>query len=232
MVELEVEMKEETSTEEKPKLNKKALISDVLYGAVKGLSLAALSTFANLRVEGEENIPYRGKALLTTTSKDGNTVLLDMLILSQATGRKIHFMVHPKIMANKMAGPILKQLGMIRGTRDKEDTEPIEKIFEILNKKGNLVGMTPFGDSEIKVKSMAAIIKFAIAGDAPIIPIAISKEKTKLFNLIPSSGIVVKVGSPIKVAKRLNREKYREERYELAADIINIIDALKSKPEN
>ena len=231
MVEMEVKMKEDEITEEKPKLDKKALISDVLYGAVKGLGLAALTTFANLRIEGKENIPYRGKALLTTTSKDGNTVLLDMLILSQVSSRKIHFMVHPKIMGNKMYGPILKQLGMIRGTRDKEDTEPIEKIFEILNEKGNLVGMTPFGNDEVKIKSMAAIIKFAIAGQAPIIPVAIYYENIKLFNLIPSKGIVVKVGTSIKVEKRLNREKFRDERYELAEDIINIIDSLKAKPE-
>ena len=231
MVEMEVKMKEEESVEEKPKFDKKALISDVLYGAVKGLGLAALTSFANLRVEGEENIPYRGKALLTTTSKDGNTVLLDMLILTQVSSRKIHFMVHPKIMGNKLYGPILKQLGMIRGTRDKEDTEPIEKIFEILNEKGNLVGMTPFGNDEVKIKSMAAIIKFAIAGQAPIIPVAIYYENIKLFNLIPSKGIVVKVGIPITVEKRLNREKFRDERYELAEDIINIIDSLKAKPE-
>ena len=228
---VEVEMKEEENIEEKPKFDKNALIGDVLYGALKGLGLAALTSFANLRVEGAENIPYRGKAFLTTTSKDGNTVLFDMLILTQVSGRKIHFMVHPKIMANKMYGPILKQLGMIRGTRDKEDTEPIEKIFEILNVKGNLVGMTPFGNDEIKIKSMAAIIKFAIVGEAPIIPVAIYYENIKLFNLIPSKGIVVKVGSPIKVEKRLNREKYRDQRYELAEDIINIIDSLKAKPE-
>ena len=228
---VEVEMKEEENIEEKPRFDKNALIGDVLYGALKGLGLAALTSFANLRVEGEGNIPYRGKAFITTTSKDGNTVLLDMLILTQVSGRKIHFMVHPKIMANKAYGPILKQLGMIRGTRDKEDTEPIEKIFEILNDKKNLVGMTPFGNDEIKIKSMAAIIKFAIVGEAPIIPVAIYYENIKLFKLIPSKGIVVKVGTPIKVEKRLNREKYRDERYELAEDIINIIESLKAKPE-
>ena len=79
---------------------------------------------------------------------------------------------------------------------------------------------------------MAAIIKFAVAGEAPIIPIAIFSEKTKLFNMIPAKGLVVKAGTPIKVDKRLTREKYRDQRYELAEDIINIIDSLKAKPEN
>ena len=217
--------------EEKPKFDTKGLMGDALYGAVKGIGLAALKAFTNLRIEGEDNIPYIGKAILTTISKN---VMRDMLIISQITGRKIHFMLHPKIMKHQIAGPILKTLGMIRGTESKEDTEPIDKIFEILNKKGNLVAMTPEArfDREVQVKSMAAIIKFAVAGEAPIIPIAIFSEKTKLFNMIPANGLVVKAGTPIKVENRLTREKYRDQRYELAEDIINIIDSLKAKPEN
>jgi hypothetical protein len=50
--------------------------------------------------------------------------------------------------------------------------------------------------------------------------------------MIPAKGLVVKAGTPIKVEKRLTREKYRDQRYELAEDIINIIDSLKAKPEN
>jgi len=49
-------------------------------------------------------------------------------------------------------------------------------------------------------------------------------EKTKM-------GIKVKVGKPIPVSKNLNREKYRDQRYELAEDIVNIIDSLKYTPE-
>ncbi len=222
----------ETTTvqDEKPRLDKKEVMSDVLYTAVKGIGLAALKAFTNLRIEGEENIPYIGKAILTTISKN---VMRDMLVISQATGRKIHFMLSPKIMKHAVAGPILKTLGMIRGTRDKEDTEPIEKIFEILNEKGDLVAMTPEArfDREVQIKSLAAIIKFAIVGEASIIPIAIFGESTKLFNIIPAKGLVVKVGTPLNVDKRLNREKYRAQRYELAEDIINIIDTLKERPE-
>ena len=94
MVEMEVEMKEEEKeeiTEEKPKLDKNALIGDVLYGAVKGLGMAALTTFANLRVEGEENMPYRGKGLITTTSKDGKPMHGlngDILVWNPVTKRR------------------------------------------------------------------------------------------------------------------------------------------------
>ena len=122
---------------------------------------------------------------------------------------------------------------MIRGTENKDDTEPIDKVFQIINEKGDLVAMTPEAkyDRDIQVKSVAGIIKFAVAANAPIIPIAVTGEKTKLFNLIPIEGIKVKVGKPIPVPKNLNREKFRDQRYALAEDIVNIIDSLKYTPE-
>ncbi len=216
--------------EEGDKLNPKVIAFDVLYGAVKGLSGLFFKAFMDLKIEGKENIPLRGKAILTTITPN---IIRDMLIIAQVTGRKIHFMLDPKLMKHQLAGPVLKSLGMIRGTESKEDTEPIEKVFEILNEKGDLVGMTPESrhDREVQVKSMAAIIKFAIAGDAPIIPVAISTHKTKILNMFTGDGVKVKIGSPLRVEKRLNREKHRAERYELAEDIINIIESLKEVPE-
>ncbi len=227
-------MSESTNTEikdEGDKLNPKVIAFDMLYGAVKGLSGLFFKAFMDLKIEGKENIPFRGKAILTTITPN---VIRDMLIIAQVSGRKIHFMLDPKLMKHQIAGPVLKSLGMIRGTENKEDTEPIEKVFEILNEKGDLVGMTPEArhDREVQIKSMAAIIKFAIAGDAPIIPIAISTEKTKILNMFTGDGLKVKIGSPLRVEKRLNREKNRAERYELAEDIINIIESLKEVPES
>lgn len=226
-------MSEIESPEVKPegdKLNPKVIATDILYGAVKGFSGLFFKAFMDLKIEGQENIPIRGKAILTTVAKN---IIRDMLIISQVTGRKIHFMLDPKLMKHQIAGPVLKSLGMIRGTESKEDTEPIDKVFEILNEKGDLVGMTPESrhDREVQIKSMAAIIKFAVAASAPIIPIAITTGKTKILNMFTGDGIKVKVGAPLKVEKRLTREKYRAERYELAEDIINIIEKLGEKSE-
>ncbi len=223
-------VEEQVVSEDSDKLNPKVIATDILYGAVKGLSGLFFQAFMNLRIEGKDNVPIRGKAILTTVAKD---IIRDMLIISQVSGRKIHFMLDPKMMKHQILGPVLKSLGMIRGTESKEDTEPIEKVFEILNQKGDLVAMTPEAkrDREVQVKTMAAIIKFAIAADAPIIPIAIIQDKAKILNMFTGTAIKVKVGNPLQVEKRLNREKYRAERYELAEDIINIIEKLAETPE-
>jgi len=218
-------VEEQVVSEDPNKLNPKVIATDVLYGAVKGLSGLFFKAFMNLRIEGKDNIPVRGKAIVTTVAYD---MIRDMLILSQVTGRKIHFMITPKMMKHQILGPVLKSLGMIKGTESKEDTEPIEKLFEILNQKGDLVGMTPEGkrDREMQVKQMAAIIKFAITTDSPIIPIAITMEKAKILNMFTGDAIKITVGTPLRVEKRLNRDKYRNERYELAEDIIKIIEKL------
>ncbi|MFW9946811.1 MAG: lysophospholipid acyltransferase family protein [Candidatus Odinarchaeota archaeon] len=226
----EVTQEPEPETKGKDKLFSKDLLNDVLYASVKGLSWAGLSLFTNLKIDGKENIPLRDKAILTTIS---DNALRDMAIISQVSGRRIHFMVHHKLMSHQIYGPLLKALGMFRSTYDKEDTEPIDKVFHYLNEVGDLVAMTPESklDSETQLKAMAGIIKFAVAGGAPIIPLAIYTEKTKLFNMIKIDGIRVKIGTPLKVEKHLNRDKFRAQRYELAEDILKIIESLKVVPE-
>ncbi|MHA2123551.1 MAG: lysophospholipid acyltransferase family protein [Promethearchaeota archaeon] len=223
-------VEEQVVSEDSDKLNPKIIAFDALYGAVKGLSGLFFKALINLRIKGQENIPIRGKAIVTTVAGD---IIRDMLIIAQISGRKIHFMIDPKMMKHQILGPVLKSLGMIRGTESKDDTEPIEKIFDILNNKGDLVGMTPEGkrDREVQIKSMAAIIKFAIATESPIIPLAIIQEKAKILNMFTGDSIRVKVGTPLRVEKRLNREKNRAERYELAEDIINIVEKLAEVPD-
>ena len=221
---------EEKETKEKGKAGSKDLMKDILYAAAKGLGGFGLEAFADLKIEGKNNVPIIGKAILTTVS---DNAMRDMAIISQVSGRRIHFMVYHKLMKHQLYGPVLKSLGMFRSTLDKDDTVPIDKVFHYLNEVGDLVAMTPESKltPEVQIKAMAGIIKFAVAAMAPIIPIAIYTEKAKILNTIDTTGIRVKIGTPLKVEKRLTREKYRNERYELAEDIINIIDSLKVRSE-
>ncbi len=213
------------------KFNKKELMSNILYSAAKGIGGLALKAFTNLRVEGKENVPMRGKAIITTISQD---TIRDIFIISQISGRKIHFVLSPKLMKHQIAGPILKTMGMIRSTTSKDDQEPIDKAYKILNEDGDLLAMTPQAkyERDVQIKSMAAIIKFGIMVKADLIPVAISSDDIKLFNFIATQGLIIRVGTPIKLDHKLNREKFRDKRYELAEDIINIIDFLKKPEEN
>ena len=46
----------------KEKIVDQGTMLDVLYGAVKGISGLGLSMFSDLKIEGKQNIPLRGKA--------------------------------------------------------------------------------------------------------------------------------------------------------------------------
>ncbi|MFO8018090.1 MAG: hypothetical protein R6U96_05600 [Promethearchaeia archaeon] len=216
------------TTEESAGFDKDELINDLLYGATKGLGKMVSKYVNNLKIEGKGNVPMRGKAILTTISKNA---LRDMVLISQVSGRKIHFMLDPKLMKQKVVGDFLKRLGMFRSTISKDDKEPINKVFKILNKKKELVAMTPeekLGRETI-IKAMASIIKFAIAGDAPIVPVAIYTRTNKILNMIPTSSLVVRVGTPLKLDRKLTRDKYRPKRYKAAEEIVNIIEHLKNE---
>jgi len=131
---------EEKETKEKGKAGSKDLMKDILYAAVKGFGGFGLEAFADLKIEGKNNVPIIGKAILTTVS---DNALRDMAIISQVSGRRIHFMVYHKLMKHQLYGPVLKTLGMFRSTLDKDDTVPIDKVFHYLNEVGDLVAMTP-----------------------------------------------------------------------------------------
>ncbi|MHA1328647.1 MAG: hypothetical protein ACTSRH_15215 [Promethearchaeota archaeon] len=60
----------ESQTEKKEKLIDKDTMLDFLYAGVKGLAGLGLSLFADLKIEGKNNIPLRGKAILTNETSD------------------------------------------------------------------------------------------------------------------------------------------------------------------
>jgi len=219
---------EEKGSDTFEKIGGRENFNKIIYGLTNGVAGLALKAFTDLKIEGKEKIPLHDKAIITTIS---DNVLRDMTAIIQLSGRQIHFMLDPKLIRHQIYGPILKTLGMFRSTESKDDQEPIDKVFEYLNQKNDLVAMTPPSklDEETQVKAMASIIKFAIAGNAPIIPVAVVTRKTKILNIVDIEGLVLRVGNPLEIEKKLNRDKYRDQRYELAEGIVKIIDALKSK---
>lgn len=212
------------------KFSAKGLVGDLLYNTVKNLGGAALKLVNNLEIVGRDNVPHVGKAILTTISADP---MRDMLAISQVSGRKIHFMVDPKLMAQPIAGPLLKTVGMFRSTTSKDDMEPINNVFEILNEKGDLVAMTPEErlGREIHVKSMASIIKFAVSTGATLVPLGIATTHKKLLGLFLVPRLKVLVGEPIALDKKITRGRNRDKRYAKAAEIVDAIMVLRQGPE-
>ena len=197
-------------------------VDEMFYSSVKVLAGLGINNILNFKVEGKENIPIVGKAILVTIA---DNIIADMAVIMHLAERPVHFMLSPKLFETPILSSVLDGLGMYRSTRDKEDMEPVEKTLHYLNEESALVAMTPEAklEPEIQVKTLASIIKFAIAGSAPIIPIAIKGTKSLGWK----KPLSVKVGSPIAIPPDLNREKKRDERYAKAKEIVDLINSMK-----
>lgn len=195
---------------------------EMFYSGVKVIAGLGIQNILEYKVDGKDNIPIVGKAILVTIA---DNVIADMAVVMHLSERPVHFMMSPKIFETPVLSSVLDGLGMYRSTKDKDDMEPVEKTMHYLNEEAALVAMTPEAklEPEMQVKTLASIIKFAIAGNAPIIPIAIKGTKSLGWK----KPLSVKVGAPIPIPADLNREKKRDERYAKAKEIVDLINSMK-----
>ncbi len=197
-------------------------IDEMFYSGVKTVAGLGIQNILDYKVDGKDNIPIVGKAILVTIA---DNVIADMAVVMQLTDRPVHFMMSPKLFETPVLSSVLDGLGMYRSTKDRDDMEPVTKTMHYLNEEAALVAMTPEAkaEPEVQVKTLASIIKFAIAGSAPIIPIAIKGTKSLGWK----KPLSVKVGVPIPIPADLNREKKRDERYAKAKEIVDLINSMK-----
>jgi 1-acyl-sn-glycerol-3-phosphate acyltransferase len=195
---------------------------EMFYSGVKVVAGLGIQNILDYKVEGKDNIPIVGKAILVTIA---DNVIFDMAAVMHLSERPVHFMLSAKMFKTPVLGSVLDGLGMYRSTIDKDDMEPVQKTMHYLNEEAALVAMTPEEklEPEVQVKTLASIIKFAIAGGAPIIPVAIHGTKSLGWK----KPLLIKVGTPIPIPAELNREKKRDERYAKAKEIVDLIHSMK-----
>jgi len=195
---------------------------EMFYSGVKAIAGLGIQNILSYKVEGKENIPIMGKAILLTIA---DNVIADIAAIMNLSERPVHFMVSAKMFETPVLGSVLDGLGMYRSTTNKDDLEPVQKTLHYLNEEAALVAMTPEAklDPELQIKTVASIMKFAIVAKAPIIPVAISGTKSLGWK----KQLLVKVGAPIPIPNELNRGKKKDERYAKAKEIVDTILSMK-----
>ncbi|GAH36227.1 unnamed protein product [marine sediment metagenome] len=94
-----------------------------------------------------------------------------------------------------------------------------KKVYVAKNKRGDVIGFASIYNNENNIKTIRKTLQNLHIKDKEIL------------GMFKSQGLRVKIGAPLRVENRLSRPKYRDERYELAEDIIRIIDSLKPQPD-
>lgn len=170
-------------------------------------------------VIGVENIPRKGSAVICCN----HISAYDAVVLAACMPRLPRYMAKKELFDIKGLSWIIRQLKAFPVDRSGTDMKAIKTAISLL-KSGEMVGIFAQGtrvkEGENKAgKSGAAL--FAIMGEAPVIPVAISGDY-KLF-----SKLVVQFGNPISMEAYKGKKMKTEELIQITEMIMNKINELK-----
>ncbi|MFX1450948.1 MAG: lysophospholipid acyltransferase family protein [Promethearchaeota archaeon] len=195
-------------------------LDDLFYSFTKRSLELFVKNLYDFKVEGIENIPTDKEVGVILLSQSGSK--LDFVIGSCIIPEKVHFMIDTKTYKMPVVSTILQSLGFFRQSVSKVDFGPLLQVRDLLKNK-KVVGIFPeIKGKEGLTKYIAGILKMAIDGKPTVIvPLAIKGTDTPF----PPVNINVTIGKPIGPIKRMKRE----ERYELAEKIYDVIKNLKTQ---
>jgi 1-acyl-sn-glycerol-3-phosphate acyltransferase len=186
-----------------------------MYKIFRGILAFLLKYLFRLEVEGLENFPKHGNAILAPNHRS----LIDHFVVASLTKRQVWFMGKAELFKNKNAARFLNALGAFPVKRGKPDRASLQRCLELLA-DGNLVGIYPEGtrrpDSRFEeVEEGFAYI--AVRSGAPIVPIGLSGTEAvfpKGRKLPRVVKIRVVVGKPFRLVAQtsgvLPRTKLKE----------------------
>jgi 1-acyl-sn-glycerol-3-phosphate acyltransferase len=170
-----------------------------LYGASQIVVNLALRGWFQLRIEGLENIPPTGAAVVAANHRSFN----DILLLGSQIDRQLHFVAkkelyeHDGIMGRVFAWYLLR-VETVPIDRDGTSLETMRRCVSHL-RRGSLVGVFPEGSrhQDQSVHPFADLASLlARRCSVPVIPAGITGSEQRRFR----SEITLRVGAPIDTA--------------------------------
>lgn len=158
-------------------------------------------------VIGQENIPKDGAVIFCANHSSNFDPVTMALYVPK---RKVHYMAKKELFQNKLLGWLFKQLYAFPVDRSNADMTAFKSAVKIL-KSGETLGMFAQGtrvkEGEEKA-AKAGVALFAMKGNAPVVPVAISGSG-KLF-----TKVRISYGNPLNLeeyrGKRLNTESLEQ----------------------
>jgi putative phosphoserine phosphatase/1-acylglycerol-3-phosphate O-acyltransferase len=190
----------------------------------------AFVPFARFDIEGVENVPETGAAILVGNHRSYfDTVAISMLIAK--IGRTVRFLGKKEVFDAPLVGQLAAAMGGIRVDRGTGSDEPLSAAADALL-GGEMVTLMPQGtiprgpaffDPDLKGRWGAA--RLAQLSGAPVIPVGLwgtekvwprSSRLPNVFNLTDPPVVRIRVGEPVEL-------KYRS----LDADTKRIMKAIR-----
>jgi 1-acyl-sn-glycerol-3-phosphate acyltransferase len=155
-------------------------------------------SFCRWQVQGRENIPATGGAILAPN----HISHLDPPLVGAASPRPVYFMAKRELFSVPLLGKIIRRTHAFPVSRDRPDREALKRAYQLLA-AGELLVMFPEGTRSLDGRLQAPEAGFAmIAAKArvPVIPIALIGANRVLpkGSIFARPGkIKVRIGAPI-----------------------------------
>jgi hypothetical protein len=148
------------------------------------LSWVLVHSIYRLRVQGLENIPATGPALLTCN----HVSFVDPIVISAACRRPIRFIMDASIFRTPLLSRVFRGMKAIPVAPQKTDPETYERAFEVVRKElaaGELVCIFPEGrlspDGEL-APFRAGMMRILEETPVPVVPLAIAGLWGSMFS--------------------------------------------------
>ncbi len=177
----------------------------IFRSIMKGLFYGLFHIIYRFDIEGMENIPQEGGAILCPN----HIHAFDSISIVLNTKRLMYIMVKKELMSNFFTNWFFKKLCCFPVDRGRADTEALDIAEEHLN-DGYLLLLFPEGSRNAlsrgkKLKKGAAII--SVQAKKPIIPIGVKGS------FIPFTKVKIKIGEPLNLSEYFTKEEITPKDY-------------------
>ena len=190
------------------------------YSILRGLAIAVFKIFFAMKIEGKENIPRRGGAILASN----HLSYLDPIVLGIFVPRRVNFMAKEELFENFFFRWMIVKLGAFPTKRNRIDRTTYRTVLKLLQKR-EVVVLFPEGtrntDGTIG-QLRPGTARIALKADVPIIPIIIwgtEKILPRGKKLIRLAKIRARAGKPLRKNVPSNREIARKDIEELQNEL-------------
>lgn len=174
-----------------------------------------------IKIEGKENIPKQGGAMLALNHKS----YWDPVMAAVCCPRRLRFMAKAELFRNKLFGGLISALGAFPVHRGKGDIAAIKSSLAIL-KNDELMLIFPEGGRVLDERNSEAkpgAVMLAIKARVPIIPAYIS-GKYRWF-----SKLTVTFGKPVYYDNYYNEKPVVQELQSLSNSLLSIMRSYKEE---
>ncbi|ADO76937.1 lysophospholipid acyltransferase family protein [Halanaerobium praevalens] len=188
----------------------------IIYQTIRLFLLAIFKVFFRIKVNGKENLPDSGKAIVLAN----HISLLDPPLLAAVLPRPLRFMAKKELFKNPILRFVLFLADAFPVDRTKNDITAVKKALAVL-KKEEVLGLFPEGtrkpEGELGSPKLGSVM-LAIKSGAPIIPVGIKNIKT-------DGRITINIGESFSLEQFSQKKLSKTERKKAAQFIKNKIAA-------